>query len=102
MAVTMQKKAKEGKRSDRVPVIIENIGGIVDLPAVIHRTRNSQEIAQLRIAFCTCKRFSAWVKIVSALASKVSASISLPRYAGRQCITSAPGLARRTSFRLIW
>jgi len=57
---------------------------------------------QFNAAFCTCNRFSACVKIVSALASNVSSSISLPRYAGRQCITSASGFASLSSFWLIW
>ena len=35
--------------------------------------------AQFMIAFCTCSRFSASSKIVSAWASSVSSSISLPR-----------------------
>src|SRR6185436_5640575 len=34
---------------------------------------------QFNTAFCACNRFSAWSKIVSALASKVSSSISFPR-----------------------
>ena len=42
-------------------------------------TSRSQDTTQSRIAFCTCRRFSAWSKIVCALASNVSSSISLPR-----------------------
>ncbi len=56
-----------------------------------------QATNQASTAFCTCSRFSACSKIVSAWASNVASSISLPRYAGRQCITSAPGFATPTS-----
>jgi len=71
-------------------------------PATFNVPAGTQPTAQFRIAFWTCSRFSAWVKIVPALASKVSSSISLPRYAGRQCITSASALASFTNFWLIW
>jgi hypothetical protein len=65
---------------------------------VLQKPRPFYDTNQLRIAFCTCNRFSAWLKIVSAFASNVASSISFPRYAGRQCITSAPGLACFTRF----
>jgi hypothetical protein len=40
---------------------------------------SAQATTQARMAFCTCNRFSAWSKMVAAWASKVAASISLPR-----------------------
>ena len=51
--------------------------------------------SKLRTAFCACSRFSAWVKMVSACVSNVCSLISFPRYAGRQCITSACDCAPR-------
>ena len=43
------------------------------------RIRLVYETNWAMMAFCTWSRFSAWRKIVSAWASKVSSSISLPR-----------------------
>ncbi len=62
-----------------------------DAPATIGRWLHAT--IQSTIAFWVWRRFSAWVKIRSAWASKVASSISFPRYAGRQCITATPGLA---------
>ena len=44
-------------------------------------------------AFWTCRRFSASSKISSACCSNRAVEISSPRWAGRQCSTSASGLA---------
>jgi hypothetical protein len=93
----LQTHANAHKRRRNNDYILVNIGQSEDSLANIDGNRNRQETAQFKIAFCTCSRFSASSKIVSALASSVASSISLPRYAGRQCITSAPGLASFTS-----
>ena len=42
-------------------------------------SRFTQFTSQFNIAFCACRRFSAWVKMVSVWASSVGSSISLPR-----------------------
>ena len=52
-------------------------------------------------AFWACRRFSASWKIVSACASSTPSVISLPRYAGRQCITMAWAPAAFTRASLI-
>ena len=48
-------------------------------------------------AFWACRRFSASSKISSAWASKTSAVISSPRWAGRQCCTMQSGCATAIS-----
>ena len=45
------------------------------------------------MAFWACRRFSASSQTTLCGPSSTSASISLPRYAGRQCITIASGAA---------
>jgi len=62
---------------------------------------NPHATRRCKIAFWQCSRFSASSNMVDALASNVSSSISFPRYAGRQCITSAPGRASFTRPALI-
>ena len=42
-------------------------------------------------AFCACSRFSAWSRTMLRGPSSTASVISSPRWAGRQCITSAPG-----------
>ena len=39
-----------------------------------------------RMAFCTCRRFSAWSKMMLCLLSSTSAETSSPGWAGRQCM----------------
>ena len=46
-----------------------------------------------RRAFCVWSRFSAWSKTTEADDSSTSAVTSSPRWAGRQCMKSAPGAA---------
>ena len=58
--------------------------------------------SQTMIAFCTCRRFSAWSKTTERGPSITSSVISSPRWAGRQCITSTSGLARCTSGAFTW
>ena len=49
-------------------------------PELATRARSDQDTTQFSIAFCTCSRFSAWSKIVSARGPRsVASSISLPR-----------------------
>ena len=43
------------------------------------------------MAFCACRRFSAWSRTTLRGPSSTASVISSPRCAGRQCITSAPG-----------
>ena len=51
--------------------------GVTDSPSLMRPLNH--DTVQFKIDFCTCSRFSASSKIVCALASKVSSSISLPR-----------------------
>ncbi len=54
---------------------------------------SSYSNTQRRMAFCACIRFSAWSKITDCGPSATSSVISSPRWAGRQCMTSASGRA---------
>ena len=54
----------------------------------------SGHISRYMTAFWAWRRFSASSKISWAWASKTSAVISSPRWAGRQCCTIHPGLVR--------
>ena len=49
---------------------------------------------QQRIAFCMCKRFSASSRTTDCGPSMTSSVTSSPRWAGRQCMNRASGLAR--------
>ena len=59
-------------------------------------------ISRYMTAFWAWRRFSASSKISLAWASKTSAVISSPRWAGRQCCTMQPALVRAISSLLIW
>ena len=65
--------------------------------AVSPRMRGSAWLARRALSRCTstacwaCSRFSAWSKTTLRGPSITSASISSPRWAGRQCMTSASG-----------
>src|SRR5208282_3752281 len=50
----------------------------------------SGRISQTITAFCACSRFSAWSSTTERGPSSTSSVISSPRWAGRQCMTSAP------------
>ena len=57
---------------------------------------------QARIAFCTCSRFSASVHTTDCGPSITSAVTSSPRWAGRQCMKMASGLAHAITARSTW
>jgi hypothetical protein len=61
---------------------------------------NARPIRRRRTAFWACRRFSAWSRTTDREPSRTSAVISSPRWAGRQCITTASGRAavRRAAF----
>ena len=50
------------------------------------------------IAFCVCRRFSAWSKMIERGLSNTACSTSSPAWAGRQCMNSASGLAAANNF----
>ena len=58
--------------------------------------------SQTMIAFCTWRRFSAWSKTTDRGPSRTASVISSPRWAGRQCMTSASGLASATTRSFTW
>ena len=45
------------------------------------------------MAFCTCRRFSAWSNTIERGESITSSVTSLPRCAGKQCRKTASGAA---------
>lgn len=57
---------------------------------------------QRMIAFCTCSRFSASSKTTECGPSITALVTSSPRWAGRQCMKSAPGLACAMSASSTW
>ncbi len=78
----------------RTPGITQNAAAHICGPA---KGGGYSFISRYITAFWAWRRFSASSKISSAWASKTSAVISSPRWAGRQCCTMQPGLVRAIS-----
>ena len=95
-------------RNDRVPLIRPIFSNTDKKRAACGRALFTwlfylfSPISRYKTAFWAWRRFSASSKISSACFSKVSAEISSPLWAGRQCCTMAPGWARAISASLTW
>src|SRR5579884_214365 len=77
----------------------------------VHRTGDAEmgddpadlvHSSMLSSAFCACRRFSAWPNTAHCGPSMTSSVISSPRWAGKQCMTRAPGLALATRRSFSW
>ena len=66
------------------------------------RRRNARIRHQARMAFCTCSRFSASSHTTDCGPSITSGVTSSPRWAGRQCMKMASGLAAFITARSTW